>query len=69
MDALTERKKRSLINDCEVAKITYTWKNKTAVRQYDFIESQAKVATTIGRITLLEGVKTSLDYIMEGITR
>lgn len=69
MDALTERKKRALINDCEVAKLTYMWKNKTAVRQYDFIESQAKTATTSGRITLLEGVKTSLDYIMEGITR
>ena len=69
MDDLTMRKKRQLINDCEVAKLRYMWKNKTAVRQYDFIESQTKVATSSGRITLLEGVKTSLDYIMEGLER
>ena len=55
MDTLTERKKRALINDCEVEKLKYTWKNRTAVKQYDFL------------IALLEGVKASLDYIMGGI--
>ena len=67
MDTLTERKKRALINDCEVEKLKYTWKNRTAVKQYDFLENQVKSATTSGRIALLEGVKASLDYIMEGI--
>lgn len=69
MDEMTRRKQQRLINDCEVEKLKYTWKNRTAVKQYDFLEHQVKSATTSGRIALLDAVKTSLDYIMEGIKR
>lgn len=70
MDRLTSNKKQLLINDCRADAISnYKLTNKTIYNMYMFLADQTEKAITSDRIELLNGVKASLDYLVDGVKR